>query len=314
MRNTAAIPDNNAVVVERYHSHGVVELQLNRPRSLNAMNSVLYNRLASLLDKHNATIDANASDQNGTIVTNKQHHTAGDGKGDTRTRIIVLTSNPEGRTFTAGMDIFEANAQASSDKTQSHLGDVLQAARTFMHALLRCRCIVIAGVYGAVTGIGVTLMLHCDIVFSSRTASFTTPFYLLGIIPEFASSRFFPRFLGHALTARLLMQGHTVSADDMLHVGAVQFFDDDDDHGSNIGRKVVDYAMKWSGQLNDEQWTAVIKAKEVIRDPLKKEAEEAIRKEFEVLYYLERSGVLKRLLKSRVSNVRSAASRRRAML
>lgn len=321
MRTTTAPIATDNTIVERYHSHGVVELQLNRPRSRNAMNTVLYHRLASLLDKHSATVDA-ASPRG--IISDDNHMNTKKRGG---TRIIVLTANPTGRTFTAGMDILEANPNPNpnpnnnnnnnSAKNKNHLSDVLQAARTFMHALLRCRCIVIAGVYGAVTGIGVTLMLHCDIVFSTRSASFTTPFYLLGIIPEFASSRFFPRFLGHALTSRLLVQGQTVSADDMHHAGVIQFLDDNENDGgnyNNIGEKVVRYAVKWSEQLNNEQWTSVIKAKQVIRDPLREEAGEAIRKEFEVLLDLERSGVVQRLLASRVSDVQSAASRRRAML
>lgn len=97
----------------------------------------------------------------------------------------------------------------------------------------------------------------------------------------------------------------------MHHAGVVQFLEGDD----KIGERVVEYAVKWSKQLGEDEWTGVRKAKEMIRGPLRKEAEIAMREEFDVLYDLERSGVMQRLLASRVSHVQSAAaSRRRAML
>ena len=175
-------------VLEILHEYSVVELRLNRPSTLNAINPAMYNELARLLDEHS---------QGGEI------------------RAIVLTAS--GPSFTAGLDI-----QAAREDLQV----ILRSARNFMHVLMRCRCIVIAGVYGLVTAIGVTLLLHCDIVFAHPDSTFTTQFYLLGIVPEFSSSALFPKLLGPALTSRLLFQGHSVPAHEFVQRGVLQFLDE----------------------------------------------------------------------------------------
>ena len=43
---------------------------------------------------------------------------------------------------------------------------------------------------GVAIGIGVTILLHADIVFADNTAPFQIPFVSLGLSPEGAASRF----------------------------------------------------------------------------------------------------------------------------
>ena len=50
---------------------------------------------------------------------------------------------------------------------------------------------------GIAIGIGTTMLFHCDYVLASTTATFTTPFIHLGLVPEGASSLLFPRTMGH---------------------------------------------------------------------------------------------------------------------
>ena len=66
---------------------------------------------------------------------------------------------------------------------------------------------MIAAVDGLAVGIGVTLLLHCDLVLASPTASFRAPFVNLGIIQEAGSSVIGPHRLGYNNAFELLVLG-----------------------------------------------------------------------------------------------------------
>jgi enoyl-CoA hydratase/carnithine racemase len=78
---------------------------------------------------------------------------------------------------------------------------------------------LVASVQGAAVGIGVTMLLHFDLVYAARRASFRTPFVDLGLTPEGGSSFLFPPLMGHARAATLLLLGEAISADQALAAG-----------------------------------------------------------------------------------------------
>ena len=99
---------------------------------------------------------------------------------DDEIRCILIAS--EGDFFCAGNDLHDFVASKDSDKMAENV--------RFMHALINCSLPVVVKVQGNAVGIGVTMLLHCDLVFCAPDATFTMPFVDLALVPEFASSFF----------------------------------------------------------------------------------------------------------------------------
>lgn len=75
----------------------------------------------------------------------------------------------------------------------------------FMLALTELSKPVIAAASGVAVGIGVTLLLHCDLVYLGEQTKLNMPFINLGICPEFASTYILPRLMGHQRACELLL-------------------------------------------------------------------------------------------------------------
>ena len=80
---------------------------------------------------------------------------------------------------------------------------------------------MIAAVDGPAVGIGTTLLFHCDLVYASPGASFSTPFVDLALVPEAASSLLMPARMGYARAFEMLALGATFTAERMREAGLV---------------------------------------------------------------------------------------------
>ncbi len=87
---------------------------------------------------------------------------------------------------------------------------------------------MIAAVHGATVGIGVTLLLHCDLVIAARSARLAVPFVRLGLVPEAASSLLLPRLVGYQRAAEMLLLGAPVDATRAYEMGIVNRLVDDE--------------------------------------------------------------------------------------
>jgi len=136
------------------------------------------------------------------------------GDADPDVRVIILTG--AGGVFTAGNDIvdFMERPPAMDDSE-------VTPVQHFMQALLHAKKPVIAAVDGLAIGIGVTLLMHCDLVYCSDRSSFKTPFVDLALAPEYGSSQTMPRAFGHAVAAELLLLGASWSAERARETGLV---------------------------------------------------------------------------------------------
>jgi enoyl-CoA hydratase/carnithine racemase len=172
------------------HADGVCELRLNRPEKRNALTAAMYQALHRGLDGAHA---------------------------DASVRAVLLSG--EGAGFCAGNDLNDfLDAGFSSAHPVMH----------FLHALARFDKPLLAAVHGQAVGIGVTLLLHCDLVLAARSAQLSMPFVRLGLVPEAASSLLLPRLVGPQRAAELLLLGRPLDAQAAERLGLVNRVLEDD--------------------------------------------------------------------------------------
>ena len=129
--------------------------------------------------------------------------------------ISVCVITGAGPVFSAGQDL-KGMAQVRSREDVARYGFV-----PFVDELAAFNKPLLAAVQGAAVGIGVTLLLHCDMVLASETARFRTPFTLLGIAPEAASSLLLPARIGPQAAAHMLLSSAWVDAQQALASGLI---------------------------------------------------------------------------------------------
>ena len=56
------------------------------------------------------------------------------------------------------------------------------------------------------------MLLHCDLVYASKSSIFMLPFINLGLVPEFASSQLLEKRTGYLKAAEMLMLGNKFDA------------------------------------------------------------------------------------------------------
>ena len=159
----------------------VLRIQLNRPRKKNALSPAMYDSLRAAIER--------ADD-------------------DSSIRVITLTGS--GDSFCAGNDLNTFLADPGSD-----------AAARFIKAIAGAQTPIVAAVNGVAVGVGVTMLLHCDLVYAAAEARFNFAFIDLGLLPEAASSYLLPRMLGYSGAAELLMLGEAFSAEQARECGIV---------------------------------------------------------------------------------------------
>ncbi|WP_300541887.1 enoyl-CoA hydratase-related protein [Maricaulis sp.] len=198
-------------------------ISFNRPDKKNALTRAMYTAAAQAIED-------------------------GERNGDVRAFILTGTSG----VFTAGNDIvdfMERPPAMGSDETPP--------VGRFMNALLHAKKPVVAAVDGLAIGIGVTLLMHCDLVYCSDRASFKTPFVDLALAPEYGSSQTMTRAFGHQIAAELLMLGASWDAWRAEQTGLVT--------RTTTPEALMDTARTAAAALAAKPPAALAKAKELMR-------------------------------------------------
>ncbi len=157
----------------------ILKLGFNRPDKKNAITAAMYGALADAL------IDAGEDDD-----------------------IRAVLFHSRGDVFTSGNDIADFMSGAGSIAGGAEIPPVMR----FLEAIATAEKPLIAAVQGPAVGVGVTMLLHCDLVYACEAATFHTPFVDLGLVPEAASSLLLPQIAGYSRAAEMLILGKKVDA------------------------------------------------------------------------------------------------------
>jgi enoyl-CoA hydratase/carnithine racemase len=131
-------------------------------------------------------------------------------KGETDAAIAAHVFLGSGGSFCAGSDINDFMRRAAL--TTPIDGKISAPSTDFIRKLPVTTKPMIAAVDGLAIGIGVTLLLHCDLVYASPAAKFSTPFLNLALVQEAGSSVTGPARLGYQRAFELFILGETWDA------------------------------------------------------------------------------------------------------
>lgn len=135
-----------------------------------------------------------------------------------RAELVVLRG--AGGHFSSGLDLHWLRNLGEAPPVadlQRGLAD-FQAA---VLAVVRCPVPVLAVLEGTVAGFGLDLALACDLRLASASATFTSAFARMGLVPDGGSTFTLPRLVGIGPALRLLLAGETISAARAQSIGLV---------------------------------------------------------------------------------------------
>ena len=177
----------NTLKVEQ-HSNGILQITLNRPEKLNALNGELLNELQQTIN------------------------TARDEK---KVKALLLTGEGQ-KSFCAGADInrlAELNAQQGlefAEQGQAVFRSLEQLAKPSL-----------AAINGYAFGGGCELAMSATMRIASSNAQFGQPEVKLGVIPGYGGTQRLARLIGKGRALGLCLTGRTIKAEDALAWGLI---------------------------------------------------------------------------------------------
>lgn len=138
---------------------------------------------------------------------------------DPDVRVVVLRA--EGRSFTAGTDLFELGPliQGEDAGFREDLRKNIVRLQAAIGAVERCRKPVIAAVHGHCIGGGVDLLSACDIRMATRDAVFAVRETKIAVIADLGTLQRLPHIIGHGACRELVLTGRDFSAEEAHRMG-----------------------------------------------------------------------------------------------
>ena len=214
--------EEQLVLVET--SGGVCTLTFNRPEKKNAFSLPMYTAAVAALREAGA---------------------------DPAVRVVLLTG--AGGAFTAGNDL--ADFAKAREFNEDH------PAVQLLLALLDFDKPLVAAVNGVAVGVGVTMLLHCDLVYLADDAKLLAPFVGLGLVPEGGSSLLLPRIAGMAKASEILLLAEPFDAATAVSAGLAA--------RALPPAELLPFARKKAARLAELPAAALRASKKLLRDPLR---------------------------------------------
>ncbi len=173
---------------------GVATLTLNRPEARNAMSLGMHAALVETM----VGID-----------------------GDQAVRCVVIRG--AGEHFHAGGDVkrFHAGLDDDDETRYQTFLDGIQDTHRAIASLRRMAKPVVASVRGAAAGLGMSLVMACDLAIAADDAFFTLAYAHLGTSPDGSGTYFLPRLVGMKRAAEIALLGERIGAEAALEMGLV---------------------------------------------------------------------------------------------
>ena len=201
--------------------NGVFHIIFNRPEKRNALTRAMYAGFAEGIDK---------------------------AEKDPTIRVILIYGN--GKCFCAGNDLrdFQDLEWGTGQKRPILNWTVL---------ILKAKKPIIAAVHGYSIGVGVTMLLHFDLIYAGAGCRFQFPFVNLGLVPEFGSTFNLPELVGHQRAAELFFFGDWFTAEEAEKMGMInKIFPED---------KLINEVVSLAEKLAEKPPGALRKTKELIK-------------------------------------------------
>jgi enoyl-CoA hydratase/carnithine racemase len=165
---------------------GVLLVTLNRPEKKNALTGAMYDAIDRAL--------AGAA---------------------TEPSVRVVLISGSGSAFTSGNDLQDfATWGQINDVEEIPVVRVIRRVLAFPKPL-------VAAVHGVAVGFGTTLLLHCDAVIATSSATFSLPFVKLGLVPEFGSTLLLQAIAGRLRASHKLLLGESFDLAEATAMGLV---------------------------------------------------------------------------------------------
>ncbi len=167
--------------------------------------------------------------------------------------VRVLMFRGEGDSFSAGNDIGDFIAIGSQAGQPTDM-----PVFRFLKALADLDKPVVAAVRGRAVGIGLTLLLHCDMVVVAEDALLSAPFINLALAPEAASSMLLPAVLGHQRAFEIFALGEPIDGKTAVAWGLA--------NRAVAADQVEAVAAQLAGKLAARAPNSIRKTKRLMRD------------------------------------------------